>query len=47
MFLPYDMSFIVWIFPAYQIFYITRYFIKKHKSKNVVSDNNPELQDKN
>lgn len=46
MLLPYDMSFIVWIFPAYQIFYIIRHFIKKHKSKNVVADGNSELQDK-
>ena len=32
---------------AYQIFYLTRHFIKKHKSKNIVADGNSELQDKN
>lgn len=31
----------------YQRIYIIYYFIKKHKSKNVVADNNSELQDKN
>ena len=33
--------------PIYQIFYITRHFIKKHKSKNVVVAPQGDLQNKN